>query len=125
MIEGTNLEKKDHKWTAIMTPVTFFLRRIAFVISVVTLKDCLWGQIATQNFIALFMVIFLQWFKPLDSKFSNNMETFNECTCLALTYILICFSDFVPEPEMRHYMGNYYIALTLGNIGIHLLFLFA
>ena len=48
------------------------------------------------------------------------METFNEGTILMLTYFLFCFTNFVPEPETRNDLGNFYNAVTFSNIGVHM-----
>lgn len=69
------------------------------------------------------MIIVLLWFRPLDSPFAINMEVFNECTMIVLTYGLICFTDFVPEAETRHLVGYAYMGTSLFNIAVHLLFL--
>ena len=65
------------------------------------------------------MVVFLQWYKPMESRFANNVETFNECTILVLTYFLFCFTDYVPESEMRSELGEYYNYVNFSNIGVH------
>ena len=99
----------------------FFVRRLIFVIFVIVLKDYLWGQLAMQNFVSLGMVIFLQLYKPLESNFANNIETFNEATVILMTYFLMCFTDFVPDAETRSELGNYYNGVSLGNIVVHML----
>ena len=42
------------------------------------------------------MIIYLIKFKPL--KESNGVEIFNEVTILLLSYLLLCFTDSVPDP---------------------------
>lgn len=37
-----------------------------------------------------------------------------------MTYILICFTDFVPEAEMRDKLGNYYNYVNFSNIAVHI-----
>ena len=71
------------------------------------------------------MVIYLQTARPLESGFFIKMETFNECTLLALTYLLMCFTDFVPAAETRSDLGLVYIAISLSNMAVHLAFLVA
>ena len=68
--------------------------------------------------------MFLQWFRPLESEFANNIETFNDITVLVLTYFLMCFTDFVPDAEMKSEMGLYYICIGLGNMATHLFIMF-
>ena len=98
----------------------FYMRRVAFVITVLVFREYLWAQLAVQNFLSLAMSIYLQWFKPLESNFANNIETFNEVTTIVLTYFLLCFSDFVPEPETRSELGIHYNNTTFLNMAVHL-----
>lgn len=51
------------------------------------------------------------------------MEIFNECTIIMVTYGLITFTEYVPEPETRYRIGWYYIGTALGNVLVHLSFL--
>ena len=66
------------------------------------------------------MCIYLQWYRPFASNFVNNIETFNECTILVLTYFLFCFSDFVPDPETRSNLGFYYISTSFFNMLVNM-----
>ena len=76
-------------------PAMFFLRRIAFVLSVLFMGNFVLGQLATLCYTSLLMCFLLQWFRPLESRFANYIETFNEVTVLALIYPLLCFTDFM------------------------------
>jgi hypothetical protein len=51
------------------------------------------------------------------------MEIMNEETVLILTYLLMCFTDFVPDPETRSDVGRVYMLVAITNIGVHLIFL--
>ena len=70
------------------------------------------------------MVIYVQWYKPYETNFANNMETFNEATILMLNYYLFCFTDFVPIATIRNDLGVYYIYTSFFNIAVHLLIMF-
>ena len=69
------------------------------------------------------MVIYYGHVWPLETHFATKMEIFNECTIIWLTYGMLMFTDFVPDPEMRFKLGWYYMAINLGNISVHLLLL--
>ena len=56
----------------------------------------------------------------MDSKFANRLETFNEACVLFLTYVAMCFTDFVPDPEVRNDLGLLYIVLNCSMIFVHL-----
>ena len=40
-----------------------------------------------------------------------------------LSYLAICFTEFVPDPEMRNYLGLYFIGFNGTMIAIHLILL--
>ena len=79
----------------------------------------LWVQVATLNFLALASIIFLLWFRPLES--TNLVEVFNECTLLVLTYFLWCFTDIIGDPVTRYELGFVFIAIALANVAYHLI----
>ena len=125
ILEGTSEKMQDEgRRLLFFVPLIFFMKRVSFIISVLLLKELIWGQLAIQTFISLGMCMFLQWFRPLESEFANNIETFNDITVLVLTYFLFCFTDFVPDAEMKSKMGLYYICIGLGNMATHLFIMF-
>ena len=64
--------------------------------------------------------MFILWYMPLESRQANLYEVINDCTLLLLTYHLWLFTDVVGEPETRHLLGFAFMAVCLGNVGIHL-----
>ena len=70
------------------------------------------------------MIIYLGHVWPLETPSATKMEIFNECTIIVLTYGLMMFTDFVPDPETRFAIGWSYMATCLGNILVHLSLLF-
>ena len=69
---------------------------------------------------SVWVIIMLQWWKPMEDKYSTNMETFNECCMIALLYTMMMFSDFVGEPEMRSFLGIWYIGTVCAFAAVHL-----
>ena len=51
--------------------------------------------------LSVFMIIFQLTFWPLETFFAVRMAVMDECTVLFLSYAMMCFTDFVPEPETR------------------------
>lgn len=66
------------------------------------------------------MITYLVHKWPLETPFATKMEVFNESTIILLTYGLMMFTDFVPDPETRFFLGWCYISISLGNIFVHL-----
>lgn len=125
LLEGTRKgedPEKQSKWI-LLYPALFFARRIALIASVLLIVDYLWVQIAIQFAFSTTMIIYLMHVWPLETATANKMEVFNECTIILLHYGLMMFTDYVPEAETRHYIGWYYIAVSLGNILVHIFFL--
>ena len=124
-MESANMTWEEGQWMILFFPAIYFIRRIALVMTAVFWSQFFWGQICCQYAISTALIIFLQWSRPLKSKFENNIETFNECTTLVALYLLMCFTDYVSSPVDRDMIGNYYIAAVLIFIGIHMFFMLA
>ena len=74
-------------------------------------------------FTATGIMMFIQWYQPLESKFANRLETFNEVCILCLSYHAMCFTDFVPDPVVRNDIGKSYIATNASMIMVHFVLL--
>ena len=86
-------------------------------------REYLWVQVALLNFTALTTASFTLWYMPMESRFANLIECFNDCTLLLLTYHLWCFTDIVGEPETRYELGYVFIGVSMGNVGVHFVFM--
>jgi len=67
------------------------------------------------------MIILLQWFSPLESPTAKWMETFAEITNLFVLYLLMCFTDFVTDPEMRNTLGYSYIGVVCQYAAVNII----
>ena len=124
MLDGTDIESTKSQWIILLIPISFFIRRLAFCLTVVFWLEFLWGQVAIQIMTSVIMVIFLQWSRPLDSRFSNNIETFNEVISIFTLYLLMCFSDFISDPMIRSLCGKAFIAIVCLYAFVHIFLLF-
>jgi len=123
-IEGRSRKKTFESFSVVVNLAFFLGRRIAFIASVIFLDNFLWAQLAIQIMLSVFMIIFLLTFWPLESFFAVRMAVMDECTVLLLSYGMMCFTDFVPEPETRsEVIGTFYMGVLLLNVFIHLIFL--
>ena len=95
ILEDLAIDRKDAKWVIILLPLSFLLRRLAFSLVLVFWYEFLWGQIAIMAMLSVAMIIFIQWFRPMDSKLMTNLETFNECIALCAIYLMMSMSDAV------------------------------
>ena len=74
--------------------------------------------------ISVGVIILIMWYRPLDSKFANNIETFNEVVTCWTLYLMMLFSDYVPKAEDRNTFGIAFIVVLCGYAGVHFTFLF-
>ena len=67
------------------------------------------------------MIIYLNYVKPFDDKFINNLEIFNEICVMSITYLLFVFTQFVDLPEIQYLFGWIILAMTSFNIGVNMI----
>ena len=66
------------------------------------------------------MLVVILHGKPFEEARLHQIEVFNECTILLLTYLLLLFSDLVPTASIRSDIGLFYMSVSFGNIAVHL-----
>ena len=113
--------KLKNEWSLMLVPMIFFYRRLLYVYSALLLGKYLIAQLFIQLFMILFYLTILHTFRPLESRKSLLQNTIDECTYLLLIYILLCFTNFIPDPEMRYNFGIVYIIVIFSNVGFHLI----
>mmetsp|Transcript_23798 Transcript_23798/g.31859 ORF Transcript_23798/g.31859 Transcript_23798/m.31859 type:complete len:101 (+) Transcript_23798:1200-1502(+) len=69
------------------------------------------------------MIICLLWLRPIQSKRALFFEIFNEHTTLLILYLLMCFSDFMSDPELRRELGFVFIGTICVFAAVHLGFI--
>ena len=119
---SNNSSETRSKWI-LLYPGLFFARRIALIVSVLLIGDYLWVQLAIQLAFSTTMVIYLMHVWPLETSLATKIEVFNECTIVVLHYGLLCFTDYVPDPTTRSWLGLAYITVSLSNLLVHLFLL--
>ena len=102
-------------------PMIFFYRRLIFISSIILLRTNILALIMIQICMILFQLAVLHLLRTFESKASLWKQTQDECTYLLLFYVLMCFTDFVPDPEHRSNLGIAYISVMFTNIGLHLI----
>ena len=69
------------------------------------------------------MIILHQGGRPIAGTIDRNMETFNEVATLLVLYLLMYFSDFNHDDDLRYDLGYAYIVVVSLFAAVHLLFL--
>jgi len=101
----------------------FFIRRLALCWSLVFLNKNFWGQTFIQYITSIGYIIFIQYCSPLEGRFNNNIQTFNECTIIFILYCLMHFTDFVNDPGTRNSFGSLYIVVLIIFTIVHFYFI--
>ena len=57
------------------------------------------------------MIIFLQYAMPMETRHATNMQTFHMMITLDMLILMMCYTEFVPEPETRSDLGYVQIAM--------------
>ena len=76
-------------------PLLFLFRRMIFSFLVVFASHMTFLQIQYLLLFQVTILIYLGWFRPMDSRLANNMEIINEVMILLQTYPLLLYTDFV------------------------------
>ena len=106
-----------------LVPIFYFYRRFVFILSVILLRNNILVLILIQVGLIQFQLALLHLVKPLESRSTLWKQTLDECTYLILVSLLMCFTNFVADPEDRIWVGVAYISLMIANIGVHLIIL--
>ena len=105
-----------------MYAIFFFLRRFTLIFLLIIAKN----QTKTQAFFYLLLTLIklIQLFENHPYRSTLRIEQLNECTVLAVTYILFAYTDWTTTVEFRYNIGWLQIAImitsTLVNFGLML-----
>ena len=96
------------------------IRRVAFTIVVFCMADLLVFQLLTLIGCAMTNAVYHLALWPQEKNRDNKLEVYNEITILLLLYHLMCFSDMVPQHQIRYSIGYSYIVCACTDICLHL-----
>ena len=112
LLEDYKLNSKVVPKTFILIMVvSFFVRRLIFVIGIFYLES-LSLNLFLQMSCTFAVLVLLLALKPLADTKSQRLEVFNECTILALNYILLFFSDAIDTAADRSTIGYVYLGIS-------------
>ena len=100
------------KYAALLYPMIYMLRRIAFVLFAVYQAEYSFLHIQCLNFMSLFYFMYIGYYKPAESRKSHRLELFNEVVIQLLCYHFFCFTDYV-EVQDQIVMGNTFIGFVI------------
>jgi hypothetical protein len=82
---------------AIVFSTLFIARRMMFALVIVYLKESVVAQCFVTILFSILLIMYLTLVKPLNGKFFNVMEIFNEFTLMFCSYFCLLFTDFVDQ----------------------------
>ena len=96
----------------------FILRRILFVWVTFFYSDpiftCL--QVFFNLLLSFLFLAYLLVMKPYECPYTQKLEVINELTYTVISYHLICFTDFNPDPEAKLFFGYTLIGCSILNM---------
>ena len=103
-----------HKQASALLWCIFFIgRRITFTIGVIFFKSTPVFQILIFIVTTLAVLMMVGLAKPLPTPFENKQELYNNFSILVLSYCLLTFTPYVPNPDTKYLMGYIMIMLTM------------
>ena len=78
-----------------------------------------------SSFASLGLITYLLKTRPYDDGLLNFVEIFNETTLLICSYILLLFTDYIEDAQMRSDIGWVYGCIVAVNLIVNWLILFA
>ena len=58
----------------------------------------------------------LMWQQPYQSQARNRMETVEELSILVIMYHIICFTEWMPDLDIRYYLGYSVVFCVAGQL---------
>ena len=111
-IEGAKKKSASDFGPAVAIPMLLFTRSLVLSLSLVYLQDNYKLQLGISLVITMSMAMFISTWQPYENKFENQLQTFNQFITLSILYVMMCFTDFVPDPEIRYSLGYVQIVLV-------------
>jgi len=84
--------------------------------NLITFKQQVGFQVIALMTMSLSSACFIAMAKPFESRGSNRIELFNECTLLLMSTLLCLFTDYVWDPDMQFMFGWLALAVMVVNI---------
>ena len=103
-----------------MYPLLFYVRRILFAVAILYMRTVIAFQLMFYILPTLAVLMLLGWCKPMQSRFYNLLEVYNNGSVMLLAYCLLCLTDFVPGPFIRNVIGFVMVVLTFQNLFVNL-----
>ena len=122
-----NIEKDS----CLLNTTFFLIRRLILALTLVFLENYQTFQIDISVTVCLILLGYQLMQRPMKDNVFNNLESYSEITLMAITVLMISFSDYTPsefssrekETEARNLIGWVIIGITSIYIGFVIFFI--
>ena len=111
---------KDYDNASMQYFYVYLMRRYCFLLMVFYLPNYPAFQLMLWNFLNLVQVSYLLHAKPFEEPGVNKIELFNEFVIFFLSYLFLCFSDWVSDPALKTKVGAFFIYVIFFNVFVNL-----
>ena len=115
----SGLKEVDGKY--ITHQLFFFYRRLILMTFLIYFESNLISQFITVTVTQLATVMLLALRRPFKSVSRNKVELAEECAIMISMYHLFCFTEYIPDPLVKHYVGYSLIVCIILHLLIFLL----
>ena len=96
----------------------FYARRLVLVSAIMWIQEFLVAQFFLFIFLLIANVMLLKYLRPYTEQFSETREVLNEVLIMFMAYHMFAFTDYIPDPILRHKIG----ISCLSFLALHLTF---
>lgn len=101
----------------------FLLRRLVFAFTVILIPRDSGIQFNILTQATFFQMLYLLVFQPIRDKTANKIEFFNEMNVLGLSYFMVGFSDFQPDPFLSLQLAKLYCSSIIIFVFVNFAFI--
>ena len=109
-----------HNYEALVFTTIFLARRCAFAFVIVNVVSTVTFQVLCLDLLSTMVLSYYLLVFPMQDCLNNFIQIFNEIVILVCIWSLFLFTNYVPEPELRHQFGEYFIQFIIFNCGVNL-----
>ena len=67
------------------------------------------------------ILVYIKYVKPFETPFQQNLEVFNECCIIGVSYHLFTFTEWVGDYKLQEQMGWSCITIVLFNVLVNMI----
>ena len=98
-----------------------YVRKISLALAVTMTQKYIWLQYMILCLSSTFLIILTGFLRTRQVRASNLMDRFNEAKLIVIMYHIICFTQFVPDPETQFLVGYSCMAVVISGLSINMI----